>query len=134
MMERLGAVASRQLTRTRSVFDDKNVVGAGIAEKLTEGHETGELGLVFYVKRKVAPANLDPEKLIPPVVAGPSGRAVFTDVVEVGEIVPEVNKSRPPLKSGFSIGHINISAGTLGAFVKKRRKRYILSNSHVLAN
>jgi hypothetical protein len=132
-IERLGPVANLQLTRTRSVFDDENVVGAGIAEKLTEGRKTGELGLVFYVKSKVAPENLDPTKIVPPVVAGPSGRAVFTDVVEVGEILPEVNAARPPLKSGFSIGHFNITAGTLGAIVKKRGKPYTLSNSHVLA-
>lgn len=133
MIERLTPVAHLQLTRTRTVFDDDNVVGAGIAEKITEGEETGELGLVFYVKHKVARSRLDPDKMVPPVVAAPGGKAVFTDVVEVGEIVPEVNAGKPPLKSGYSICHFNDTAGTLGGFVKKRGKLYTLSNSHVLA-
>lgn len=133
MAEKLSPVANRQLTRTRSVFDDDNVVGAGIAEKLTEGQETGELGLVFYVKHKVGLSDLDPRAIIPPVIAGPGGRAIFTDVVEVGEVAPQINAAAPPLKCGFSISHIGGTAGTLGAFVKQRRKLYGLSNSHVLA-
>ena len=43
---------------------------------------------------------------------------------------------RRPLQIGVSVGHVNISAGTLGAFVKPRvgGKTGILSNNHVLAN
>ena len=129
----LGFAASRHMARVQSVFDDANVVGAGVAEKSSDGQPIGELSLVFYVRRKVPKAALDPRFLVPPVVADPRGRALFTDVVEVGDIVPEVNSGRPPLQSGFSIGHVDTTAGTLGAFVKKNRKLYVLSNSHVLA-
>lgn|GEM_PF-286726 len=41
-----------------------------------------------------------------------------------------------PLKTGVSIAHCNVTAGTLGAFVKRSDdgKMYLLSNNHVLAN
>jgi hypothetical protein len=79
-------------------------------------------------------ADLLPDQLLPPVIAARNGRAVFTDVVEIGDIVPQINVEREPLKSGFSVGHKDITAGTLGAIVNKDGKRYLLSNSHVLAN
>jgi Trypsin-like peptidase domain len=129
----LGFAASRHMARVQSVFDDDNVVGAGVAEKSSDGESLGELSLVFYVRKKLPRSELDPRHLVPPVIADPRGRALFTDVVEVGDIVPEVNSGRPPLQSGFSIGHVAATAGTLGAFVKKNRKLYVLSNSHVLA-
>ncbi len=42
-----------------------------------------------------------------------------------------------PLKLGISVGHVKVTAGTLGAFVKRREsanETLILSNNHVLAN
>jgi hypothetical protein len=39
-----------------------------------------------------------------------------------------------PLKIGLSIGHENVTAGTLGAFAKVNGKICILSNNHVMAN
>jgi hypothetical protein len=39
-----------------------------------------------------------------------------------------------PIQPGFSIGHVKVTAGTLGALVKKGNKVMLLSNSHVLAN
>jgi len=41
-----------------------------------------------------------------------------------------------PLRIGQSIGHVEVTAGTLGAFVAKRRGRtaLVLSNNHVIAN
>ena len=69
-----------------------------------------------------------------------------TDVVEVGEIWanPAVvidasaqavftNRNRPAV-AGDSIGHVNITAGTLGCLVNVGGKLCILSNNHVLAN
>src|SRR5260221_3052389 len=72
----------------------------------------------------------------PPVIATGQGRATYTDVKEIGRIVPEVGSlmKQKPIESGFSVGHVKITAGTLGAIVKKGTKRYLLSNSHVLAN
>ena len=39
-----------------------------------------------------------------------------------------------PLQIGGSIGHVDITAGTIGAFVTARGGTYVLSNNHVLAN
>lgn len=133
--EMLSTAGVRHVERVQSVFNDDNVVGAGIAAKITEGEFLNDLGLIFYVREKRAIENVDPAFLIPPVVAGGQGRAVFTDVIEIGDVVPEqeINFGSPPLRSGFSVCHLRGSAGTLGAFVRKRRKTYVLSNAHVLA-
>lgn len=131
--EVLTRAGSQHLTRVRSVFDDENVVGAGIAQKVSEGKVLDELSLVFYVRRKIPRSQLTDASAVPPVVVGKRGKAVFTDVIEVGEIVPQSNAGRPPLRSGFSIGHFNSTAGTLGALVRSRRKVYALSNAHVFA-
>jgi hypothetical protein len=128
-----GLAALRHVARVRSLFDDDNVIGAGVAEKITEGRETGELSLVFYVRRKRAKRGLGPNQLIPQIVADSRGKAHFTDVVAVGDIKPQVNKAGPPLRSGFSIGHVDVLFGTLGALVRKQGKLFVLSNSHVLA-
>jgi hypothetical protein len=39
-----------------------------------------------------------------------------------------------PLAIGTSIGHLSVTAGTLGAFVSTGPQTFILSNNHVLAN
>jgi hypothetical protein len=41
-----------------------------------------------------------------------------------------------PLQPGLSVGHFDVTAGTLGAFAKKKNDKavYVLSNNHVLAN
>jgi hypothetical protein len=125
--------AARHIERARSLFDDPNIVGAGIAEKISQGQVPGVLSIAFYVRRKLPKSDIPAESLIPEVIAGGRDRAIFTDVVEVGDIVPQANIGAPPLRSGFSIGHVDAGAGTLGAFVRKNGKLFILSNAHVLA-
>lgn len=39
-----------------------------------------------------------------------------------------------PLKIGLSVGHENVTAGTIGAFAKVNGKVCLLSNNHVIAN
>lgn len=61
------------------------------------------------------------------------------DVRYVGRVVRQAswNRSRQrPLRIGTSIGHFEITAGTLGCFVKLKRSgdMRVLSNNHVLAN
>ena len=60
-------------------------------------------------------------------------RRSFTDVKEIGKLAPEIAKKSKPLQSGFSVGHVRSTAGTLGAIVKRDGKLYLLSNCHVLA-
>lgn len=63
------------------------------------------------------------------------------DVVEVGEIralspftPEEMQKPHRPLAPGCSVGHPDITAGTLGAFVEVDGVVHALSNNHVLGN
>jgi hypothetical protein len=48
-----GVAGVRHLNQVRSVFQDPNVVGAGVAEKQTDGQRVGQLSLSFYVKKKL---------------------------------------------------------------------------------
>jgi hypothetical protein len=122
--------------RVRKTFDDPNIVGVGISKKVSSGLESNTLCVCFYVIKKLPPSKIPPRYLVPPVLAANSGRATFTDVKVVGRLVPQADPliKRKPIESAFSVGHIEITAGSLGAIVKKGAKRYLLSNSHVLAN
>jgi hypothetical protein len=46
---------------------------------------------------------------------------------------PEVRAVWNPVQPGYSISHVEASAGTIGAVVKKGKQLHLLSNSHVLA-
>jgi len=131
--EALGTAAATHYHRTRQIFEDRNIIGVGISEKVTEKKPVGELSLCFYVEKKLSKRKVGPQKLIPPVMALPDGTAAFTDVKAVGRMRPQLNKRLSPIQSGYSVGHIEITAGTVGAIVKKSKKYFILSNSHVLA-
>ena len=43
--ESLDALKSKHVARVRAIFEDRNIVAIGIAQKLTEQKKTGELGL-----------------------------------------------------------------------------------------
>lgn len=136
-VESLRAGARAHATSMRRIVGTRNVVAVGISEKISGGERTGKLALTFYVERKVSRRKLRADQFIPPAVpealSGPE--AVPTDVVVLGRIRPEVkpNVTRSPVQPGFSIGHVEITAGTLGALVKKGGKLFVLSNSHVLS-
>lgn len=134
-IESLQVGASTHAKSMRRILGMKNVVAVGISEKITKGKPTGKLALTFYVERKVPLRKLRANSLIPPTVpealSGP--QAIPTDVVVLGKIRPELNVTRNPVQPGNSIGHVKITAGTLGAIVTKGNTLHILSNSHVLA-
>jgi Trypsin-like peptidase domain len=130
-----GARARTQTESMRSVIKSKNIVAVGISEKISKRKRTGELALTFYVERKVSLKKLSADMAVPPTVpeilSGP--QAIPTDVVVLGKMFPELKAIRNPIRPGFSIGHVDITAGTVGAIVTKNKEFYILSNSHVLA-
>jgi len=132
-LEALGPVRSSHFSRIRSVASNKNIVGVGISEKLVEGKDTGEATVCFYVKKKLPPSRVNGENLVPQAISLPGNKAVFTDVKEIGPLRLEVTSKATPLQSGFSIGHIKVTAGTLGAIVRRGGKLHVLSNAHVLA-
>lgn len=118
--------------RMRAMVAQPNIVGVGIAEKESDGQLTGELALTFYVEKK---HDVPVDQTIPPSVPyALARRDVPTDVVELGPIVPEALAQRTPVTPGFSIGHGDVTAGTLGAILGPRNRPRILGNSHVLAD
>jgi hypothetical protein len=135
VVESLPVGASAQARSMRRVIASTNVVGVGISEKITKKKHTGKLALTFYVQKKVSLKKLRAEMAVPPTVpeslSGPE--AIPCDVVAIGKIRPEARVTRNPVQPGFSIGHVDITAGTLGAVVSKGKEILLLSNSHVLA-
>ncbi|MDH4135212.1 MAG: hypothetical protein OEW09_00635, partial [Anaerolineae bacterium] len=109
----------------------RNVVACGVGYKESGGVMTDELCVVVSVEKKVPLAQLTEADMVPQAVDD-----VKTDVLETGLITAwqaPTDKWRPA-PGGVSIGHINITAGTLGCLVLKNGELFILSNNHVLAN
>ncbi len=128
-----------------------NVIGMGIGVKWKNNRPTGEPALIVLVTHKMAREELSTSELIP------ANMSEFqTDVLPIGYpfagngITVEANTQTlagkvRPVKGGFSIGHRNITAGTIGTCVFDRlpetdsskhsgpSRYYILSNNHVLA-
>jgi hypothetical protein len=69
--------------------------------------------------------------LVPATVAG-----IPTDVLQTGVIraLQAPTDRFRPAPGGVSVGHVSITAGTLGCWVTKNGQKVILSNNHVLAN
>ena len=133
----LDTLEKRHLARVRQIFEDRNIVGIGISEKVTQTKLTGMPSLCFYVAKKQARARFSSNKMIPPVISVGGRSALFTDVHEIGVVrgqASPLNIQTAPIQSGFSVSHKGaFGAGTVGAIVKKGNKFYILGNSHVLA-
>ncbi len=113
-------------------FQRRNVIGVGIGYKNSEGQATDQLSLIISVTQKLPIEQLAEQDLIPKFFQG-----LITDVVETGRIraYPENPRLRyRPAQPGISIGHHDITAGTLGLVVERNGQRFILSNNHVLAN
>lgn len=110
-----------------------NVVGVGQGEKIVRGRREGRPVLTVLVKRKLRPAALPANMIIPRMIED-----YPTDVIEVGEIRLHSERTgvMRPARPGISIGHYRISAGTFGAVVYDRQsgEKLILSNNHILAN
>ncbi|MHA1288988.1 MAG: hypothetical protein ACTSPB_16475 [Candidatus Thorarchaeota archaeon] len=116
----------------------KNVIGFEhkLQKRIRNGEEVDELCFVVYVTRKVSPFQLKYEDLIPAYLDD-----VPVDVIEIGKIealLPRkkktVNKRGTfrPLVAGISIGHTQITAGTLGWFVEGPiGEVFLASNAHV---
>jgi len=116
-----------------ALLNRPNVVGVGVGYKTTGKQETSDLCVVVMVRQKMPLVDLPEEAIVPQEVAG-----VRTDVIQVGFIrALETPTDRwRPAPGGVSLGHYQITAGTLGGVVYDRMtgERLILSNNHVMAN
>lgn len=114
-----------------SLLKKENVVATGIGYKRSAGQKGTTLSIICSVQQKKSKSQLSSKDLVPDHVDG-----IVTDVVETGRIRAlntHLQRHRPA-PGGVSIGHRDITAGTLGCVVKKNGQRVILSNNHVLAN
>ena len=156
----LSAEVAQEAQKTHSAAVDQlldpekprsNLVGVGYGVKWTDGTPTGQPALLALVSQKVDPDELLKSDLIPKQING-----MQTDVLAVGELfayqvepievgVQALARRARPASGGYSVGHVKISAGTIGTCVYDRigtpgnpsgipNQYYILSNNHVLAN
>ncbi len=132
-MGQLEQVSQAKRISKLHIMGKPNVVGVGIGYRERGGRIVDELCVVAMVRRKLPASALKPDDLVPKQVSN-----VPTDVVEVGVLramQPRTGRFRPA-PGGVSIGHYQITAGTLGCIVRDRTSgdRLILSNNHVLAD
>jgi hypothetical protein len=113
------------------LFRRANVLATGIGYKVTGGRRTENLAIVCSVQDKLPRADLAARDLIPAELNG-----MPTDVVETGRIrlLQDRRGRHRPAPGGVSIGHRDITAGTLGCLVRRNGQTHILSNNHVLAD
>ena len=105
-----------------------NIVGLGFGARSADGYRlAGEHAIRVYVRTKLPKSALSRNHIIPSAVEG-----MDTDVIAVGDIVT----CQRPTRCGVSIGHVTVTAGTLGCLVRRPgdSNNYILSNNHVLAS
>ncbi len=102
----------------RKVIKGKKNVNGYVKTKqkrIRDGVEVDEEVIVILVEQKLAPEALAAMDLIPKEIDG-----IPTDVQISDKIVAMGTKDRQiPLVAGYSIGHINITAGTLGYFFRR---------------
>ncbi len=108
-----------------------NVIATGVGCKITGGQKTKTLSLICSVAEKVAASQLSSRDIVPTTLEDAP-----TDVVQTGIIraLQSTTGRHRPAPGGVSIGHRDITAGTLGCLVQKEGRIFILSNNHVLAN
>jgi len=107
-----------------------NVIATGVGYKITDGQKT-TLSIICSVTKKVAASQLSSRDIVPKTVEDAP-----TDVVQTGLVraLQSTTERHRPAPGGVSIGHRDITAGTLGCLVQKDGQKFILSNNHVLAN
>jgi len=116
----------------------RNILGVGIGSKFTMGMVlAGQSAIRVYVRIKMPERELPRRERVPPQIEG-----VPTDVIEVGDVKANqaiktwqrFSRNRPAW-GGVSIGHPQVTAGTLGCLVEDEQgERFILGNNHILAD
>ena len=150
----MATATARDLVRimitARSVFAQLSATigcdcinGFGITLKRVQGKRTDQPAIVFYVNQKLSLRSLPVQNRIPAQINIPweySEDGVLEVVTDVRALRFQALKNVRgvrPCPGGYSIGHVDITAGTLGCLVKDKLNPevpVILSNNHVLAN
>ena len=132
------SVTKAELEVHGKLLKKKNVVGVGAGRKIIGNIRTNETCWTVMVSKKVEESGLSKKDIVPKEIG-----MIRTDVVETGtfralETEEELKRTDRwrPAPGGVSIGHYNITAGTLGMLVRdmSNNRLAILSNNHVLAD
>jgi hypothetical protein len=129
------------------LLKNPDVTSVGKGYKYVNGKKTKKVCVVVGVKKKKPKSAIRPNRVIPPKIKGVVTDVQERDIKALSIPLPSMT-AMPTLKPrglvqrmrpcppGFSIGHVKITAGTLGAYVKRGQSDdyVILSNNHVLAN
>lgn len=113
----------------------QGVVGVGVGEKWVNGVPSDQPAILVFVEKKRTKRGVAQKfsaaDVVPDEIDG-----IPTDVIEVGKLVKQTFTQRTrPIKPGFSVGHRDITCGTMGGFfLDADGEPVILSNNHVLAN
>jgi hypothetical protein len=108
-------------------YPEGNVLGVGITENAEKGHANGRPALLLLVDRLPAGGGLPRHS--------PQGMPILHE--EVGQIRPTAGYrgTNRPVPGGVSIAPCAaLYSGTLGCLVESNKRKYILSNCHVLAD
>jgi hypothetical protein len=129
----LSKVRQAKNANVATIMAKPNVVGVGTGYRQRRGRPTDELCVLALVEKKVPRVALKGDELVPPEVD-----TIPTDVIQVGRLAAFQSRTDRwrPAPGGVSIGHFQITAGTLGAIVRDQATgaKLMLSNNHVLAN
>ncbi len=121
-----------------------NTHAVGVGVKEIDGVLTPAIRV--HVVQKIAKELLRPEDLIPKEISGvPTDviesppATIYTDIATTACTDTRRTRQRP-LVAGISVGHYQITAGTIGYFCRSTKEgddrdaTFVLSNNHVLAN
>ena len=119
-----------------------SINGFAVGRKVVQGRATGDLAITVFVSKKLPLRRLSLAQRIPQVLRVPDHQAAdgalefVTDVQQASFYALSYTARERPARSGISIGHPAVTAGTLGGLVRDRETGAvaILSNNHVLAN
>ena len=112
----------------KDLLKKHGVVSVGSGIKIIDGKPTGMPCITISVEKKLVSAMIKRKDLVPVTL-----NEILTDVIEVGIIKTLHTQRHRPALGGVSIGHVDVTAGTLGCLVNRGGEAFILSNSHVLA-
>lgn len=113
------------------LFKNPDVTSVGWGFRYKRGKRTSEKCVVVGVKKKLLGRDVRPSRMIQSSVNGLATDVQDRDIKALAYIA-----RMRPCPPGYSIGHVAITAGTLGAYVHAPGidDWAILSNNHVLAN
>ncbi len=131
MNETINSARSILQQQAEELLKRANVVATGVGYKYANGRFTDAPSIICSVEKKLAGSALSVSDLVPREFDG-----VPTDVIETGPIraFQAPTERFRPAPGGVSVGHRDITAGTLGCWVRRNGQWMMLSNNHVLAN